>query len=134
MDPYQVLGVSKSDDEEAIKKAYRRAVKTCHPDTHPGDQKAEEKFKELAAAYDILSNKEKRRIYDEKVDAGKTETKAPKQQKTYQASIKPEDIMKEFEQYFSVDGMNKKTPENKEQKVNPLDVSSLFEKYMGFKR
>ena len=47
MNPYQVLGVSQTADEDTIKKAYRKAAKECHPDTHPGDKRAEERFKEI---------------------------------------------------------------------------------------
>ena len=43
MNPYQVLGVSQTDYEDIIKKAYRKAAKECHPDTHPGDKRAEER-------------------------------------------------------------------------------------------
>ena len=46
MNPYQVLGVSQTADEDIIKKAYRKAAKECHPDTHPGDKRAEERFKD----------------------------------------------------------------------------------------
>lgn len=59
MNPYQVLGVSQTDDEDIIKKAYRKAAKECHPDTHPGDKRAEERFKEIGEAYRILSDKQK---------------------------------------------------------------------------
>ena len=61
MNPYQVLGVSQTDDEDIIKKAYRKAAKECHPDTHPGDKRAEERFKEIGEAYRILSDKQKRK-------------------------------------------------------------------------
>ena len=60
MNPYQVLGVSQTADEDTIKKAYRKAAKECHPDTHPGDKRAEERFKEIGEAYRILSDKQKR--------------------------------------------------------------------------
>ena len=63
MNPYQVLGVSQTDDEDIIKKAYRKAAKECHPDTHPGDKRAEERFKEIGEAYRILSDKQKRKEY-----------------------------------------------------------------------
>lgn len=59
MNPYQVLGVSQTADEDTIKKAYRKAAKECHPDTHPGDKRAEERFKEIGEAYRILSDKQK---------------------------------------------------------------------------
>lgn len=63
-DLYQVLGLAPSADEAAIKKAFRRLAKDFHPDTHPGDKKAEERFKEISQAYEILSDKEKRQRYD----------------------------------------------------------------------
>ncbi len=63
-DPYEVLGVSRSASEADIKKAYRRLVKETHPDLNPGDKKVEQRFKELSAAYDLLSDKKKRARYD----------------------------------------------------------------------
>ena len=62
---YQVLGVSSSATPEEIKKAYRTLALKHHPDRNPGDKKAEERFKELAGAYEILSDPEKRREYDD---------------------------------------------------------------------
>ena len=64
-DYYEVLGVSKSADATEIKKAYRKLALKYHPDKNPGDKEAEEKFKEAAEAYDVLSNEEKRRRYDQ---------------------------------------------------------------------
>ena len=61
MNPYQVLGVSQTADEDTIKKAYRKAAKECHPDTHPGDKRAEERFKEIGEAYRILSDNKKKK-------------------------------------------------------------------------
>ncbi|GAA4833747.1 molecular chaperone DnaJ [Algivirga pacifica] len=63
-DYYEVLGVSKDADASAIKKAYRKVAIKFHPDKNPGDKEAEEKFKEAAEAYEILSNEEKRAQYD----------------------------------------------------------------------
>ena len=64
-DYYEVLGVEKSADEAAIKKAYRALAKKYHPDMNPGDAEAEKKFKEASEAYAILSDPEKRRQYDQ---------------------------------------------------------------------
>ena len=64
-DYYEVLGVSKSASDEEIKKAYRKIAMANHPDTHPNDKEAEERFKEASEAYEILSNKEKRSNYDQ---------------------------------------------------------------------
>ena len=69
-DYYEVLGVSKSADATEIKKAYRKLALKYHPDKNPGDNEAEEKFKEAAEAYDVLSNEEKRRRYDQFGHAG----------------------------------------------------------------
>jgi molecular chaperone DnaJ len=63
-DYYEVLGVSKNATADEIKKAYRKLAMQYHPDRNPGDKEAEEKFKEAAEAYEILSNDEKRSKYD----------------------------------------------------------------------
>ena len=102
-DFYQVMGVDRSADGTAIKKAYRQLVKECHPDTHPGDRQAEERFKQIAEAYAVLSDEEKRRQYDQKL-AEKTERKGRENGK-----------------------------EQRSKNKNPLDMSDFFEKYMGFK-
>lgn len=69
-DYYEVLGISKNADATEIKKAYRKLALKYHPDKNPGDKEAEEKFKEAAEAYDVLSNDDKRRRYDQFGHAG----------------------------------------------------------------
>lgn len=64
-DYYQTLGVSRSAGDDEIKKAYRKLAMKYHPDRNPGDKAAEEKFKDVQKAYDTLSDKEKRAMYDQ---------------------------------------------------------------------
>lgn len=69
-DYYEVLGVSRGADENEIKKAYRKMAIKYHPDKNPGDKTAEENFKEAAEAYEVLSNPDKKRRYDQYGHAG----------------------------------------------------------------
>src|SRR4051812_11790855 len=63
-DYYETLGVEKGANPEAIKKAFRKLAMDCHPDRNPGDKSAEQKFKELNEAYDVLKDEQKRAAYD----------------------------------------------------------------------
>ena len=69
-DYYEILGVSKGASPEEIKKSYRKMAMKYHPDRNPGDQKAEEKFKEATEAYEVLSDPDKRKRYDQFGHAG----------------------------------------------------------------
>ena len=64
-DPYDVLGVSKQASDDEIKKAYRKLAREWHPDRNPDDEKAEERFKEIQSAYDVLSDPEKKKAFDQ---------------------------------------------------------------------
>lgn len=64
-DYYEVLGIDKTADEKTIRKAYRKLAKQYHPDHNPDDKAAEDKFKEISEAYEVLSDSEKRQKYDQ---------------------------------------------------------------------
>jgi len=69
-DYYETLGVPRTADADAIKKAYRKLTKECHPDLHPGDKAKENRFKEVNDAYEVLSDSEKKALYDQYGHAG----------------------------------------------------------------
>ncbi|MGE0665588.1 MAG: DnaJ C-terminal domain-containing protein [Sphingomonadales bacterium] len=81
-DPYKVLGVARDASQDAIRKAYRKLAKEAHPDLNPGDKKAEERFKAVSAAYDIVGDADKRARFDRgEIDASGAER--PPQQDFY---------------------------------------------------
>src|SRR3954466_13996591 len=64
-DYYETLAVGRGADTEEIRKAYRKLARKYHPDLNPGDKSAEERFKKVQEAYDILSDENKRKVYDQ---------------------------------------------------------------------
>jgi molecular chaperone DnaJ len=73
-DYYEILGVERSASAEELKKNYRKIAMQCHPDKNPGDKKAEDRFKEAAEAYEVLSDQHKKEIYDQYGHEGLTNT------------------------------------------------------------
>lgn len=82
-DLYAELGVSKTASPDEIKKAYRKRAAKMHPDKHPGDAKAEERFKQMSAAYTVLSDEKKRKLYDEFGEVGLREGFNPDMARSY---------------------------------------------------
>lgn len=82
-DYYSALGVKKDASTEEIKKAYRKLARKYHPDINPGDAQAEDRFKQISEAHDVLANAEKRKIYDEFGEEGLRSGFDPEQARQY---------------------------------------------------
>jgi DnaJ-class molecular chaperone len=85
-DFYAVLGVGRDADAETIKKAYRKLALKYHPDRNQGNKKAEETFKRINQAYEVLSDEKKKRLYDEFGEVGLREGFNPDMFRQYQAA------------------------------------------------
>lgn len=83
-DYYQILGVKRGASQEEIRNAYRKLARKYHPDINPGNKEAESKFKDLAAAYDVLSDDKKRKLYDEFGEDGLAAGFDPEKARSYQ--------------------------------------------------
>jgi DnaJ-class molecular chaperone len=86
-DPYDILGVARTASAADIQKAYRKLAKKLHPDLNPGDKAAEDKFKQLASAYDLISDPEKRKKFDSgEIDASGAERPRQEYYRDYAAA------------------------------------------------
>lgn len=83
-DYYATLGVSRNASQDEIHKAYRKLARTYHPDINPGNKKAEEKFKEISAAHEVLGDAAKRKLYDEFGEEGLASGFDPEKARAYQ--------------------------------------------------
>src|SRR5215510_8527205 len=81
---YDILGVKRDASVDAIRKAYRKLARKHHPDVNPGDKRAEDRFKKVSAAYDVLSDEKKRAAYDEFGDASLESGFDPAKAREYQ--------------------------------------------------
>lgn len=137
MDYYKILGVSEQAEEEQIKRAYRRLARKYHPDLNPNDSEAEEKFKNVAEAYEILGDTDKRKEYDLK----RAKTGDGRKRESTASAKSPDknmaDFTKDMERYFGfsfVGGQAEKQKTGAEgKKRNPLDVTEMFEAFMKVK-
>jgi molecular chaperone DnaJ len=120
-DPYSVLGVSKTASAEEIKKAYRKLAKKLHPDMNPGDKKAEERFKEVSSAFEILGDPKKRSLYDEfgevSTRPGFDEQKAREYQRQAEAAGFGRGAFRSFEGFSTGDAGG----------FDPSDLGSMFD-------
>lgn len=112
-DPYKILGVSKTASADEIKQAYRRLAKQHHPDRNPGDRAAEQRFKEVQAAYEVLGDPDRRAQYDRfgaggprpDVNAWRTQTSGPGFEDIHFNFGDLGDLGSIFEQFFSRSGI-----------------------------
>ncbi|WP_432665116.1 DnaJ domain-containing protein [Wukongibacter baidiensis] len=135
---YEILGVSKDANDSEIKKAYRQMAKKYHPDLNKGDKTAEEKFKEAADAYQVLSNADLREEYDKRL-SNDNRTNNNKKQDRYQSSKRDtnfnfNNISREFEDFFGFDPSGKKVKKGTNKKSNPLDTSEMFNSFFKAKK
>lgn len=123
LNPYAILGVSKDAGEDEIKKAYRKLAKKYHPDVNRNNPAAEQKFKEVGEAYQILSDKQARRSYDEAAQKTAAAAKEPRRQSTdtsdggaFDIANMAQGMQGSFERYFGIDPQTGKV--TREEKLN----------------
>lgn len=142
---YKRLGVAPTATDAEIKKAYRKLAKQLHPDLHPDDPQAETRFKDVNEAYETLSDPDKRKSYDAAQQPTQREQsgKRPRATRTVPRAPTggPIDFSQAtggFAQFFGFDPetgdiTDESKVSSQRPKKNPLDISDMFEKFMGFK-
>ena len=153
---YEVLGVSRGAPDKEIKKAYFKLAKKYHPDHNVGDAQAAKIFEEVAEAYRVLSDKSARENYDkelERAGSAKSSSASSSQSGARQAKRKTgaaptsghvdfENMARSFASFYGFDPKTKTVTDEdkmgafvpKQKKKNPLDMSDMFERFMGFKK
>ena len=146
MNYYEILGVSINADENEIKSKYRKLAMKYHPDRNPDDKKAEEMFKKVSEAYEILGDKEKRKEYDKKISKTGEEKQNSEKKKAGAGgdarkgaeafyrnfSANPQDIKNMFEKAFNVDEM--KNPDKEKMKAHKESMEKSFENFFRPKK
>lgn len=152
-DYYKVLGVNENASEEEIKKAYRSIAKKYHPDANQGNHAAAERFKAASEAYAIIGDVAGRKEYDSQRAAERTKKTGGqygRKKGTPSEGGKPQgsfmgtgfsngSMAAGFEQFFGFNPNTKEINEeklnpNKKANTNPIDMTEMFERYMGIKK
>jgi len=131
MNYYEELGVEKDVTLGGIKRAYRRLAKKYHPDKNPDDDQAAKRFVRIAAAYETLSDEEKRKEYDEGLNVTKGSWRS-RNQAPHKQKVDPMNMSSEFENFFGFTPDGKKVQNSTMQansNANPIDTSQMFEKF-----
>ncbi len=144
-DYYRILGVREDAPEEEIRKQYRKLAKKFHPDANPGNAEAEQRFKEAGEAWETLGNRERRKAYDQKRrDSGRGAGRGKAGDGAGSGAGGRQGFgfyngSAAFEQFFGFrpDGKRVdmgKMGMNQKSRKNPIDMTGLFEQYMGIKK
>ena len=132
---YKILGITKNAGEEDIKKAYRKLAKKWHPDKNPDDTKAEEKFKELSEAYDVLSDVIKRKRFDDFISfSDKQRTYAYRKATDYTDNAYESEFSDFFKKFFKKRKTGKRYSYFKGDDLRGKITIDLFEAYEGSTR
>ncbi|MCT4509795.1 MAG: DnaJ domain-containing protein [Tepidibacter sp.] len=136
---YEILEINKDASQNEIKKAYRRLAKKYHPDRNPNDKCAGDKFREVAQAYEILSDEKLRKEYDDKLLNFKKENKTndhfSKSKKNNSKKTSGMNVDFEFEKFFGFNPKTKETTEDfKNKSKDPFDTTNIFNSFFKVKR
>ena len=146
-DYYEILGVSETSSKDEIKKAFRSLAKKYHPDRNGNDENAIKKFQEVNEAYEVLSNEDSKKSYDEKKanfkNAHKKKNENSKNnktdndfsEKTRSKKESMEDLNQYFANFFGFDPTSNNINKDKLKKQdNPIDTSNMFESFFKMKK
>ena len=144
-DYYKILNVNINATNDELKKSFRTLAKKYHPDRNQDDKDALRKFQEVNEAYEVLSNEDSRKKYDNERanfkgnnnnETGKKNSKANNDNKKYQdKSESMENLNKYFESFFGFDGNSNDVNKDKLKKEkNPIDTSKMFDSFFNIKR
>ncbi|OOM75199.1 chaperone protein DnaJ [Clostridium puniceum] len=144
-DYYKILNLSVNSNNDEIKKAFRSLAKKYHPDRNKDDKEALTKFQEINEAYEVLSNEDSRKKYDNErsnnqgnsnKETNNKNNKSSNSNKKYQDKGESiENLNKYFESFFGFDAnSNSINKEKLKKEKNPIDTSKMFESFFNIKR